>query len=131
MTEDFLGFEDASERRAARGPALVVGTPMGDCELRTAEALYRRHGGAPVLFTRTEEGVEEWDSSEEAARWQRLLGWPVTPSIEDALAWVANRRAMALAAGWEEMREARAADLAVAQQEQSARALRVSKPGGR
>jgi hypothetical protein len=124
MTEDFLGFGDPAEQRAAQGPAFIAGARVGPRELIVLEEMSRKgakafSGASDVIFTAdddVETGAEIWDPPQppdfvdEGKRWQAIMRWPEIPSIADAEQFQAHVRRGLLAAWWSRLASARQAD---------------------
>lgn len=122
MTDDWLGLEDDGERKAAAGPAFVVGPRSGEREALVQEQMHRAAardfpGAGEVLFIADDgNGGECWDPpqppdfADEGERWKRLMKWPVIPSIADALQFKISAERACEAAWWGRLSEARAAD---------------------
>jgi hypothetical protein len=89
---------------------------MADREMMIAHAMHRRSefdcpGSTKIVFTEIDDvtGVERWETGEptngqsrrqisEAARWQKIMRWPIEPDIETVMAFKANASARAQAA---------------------------------
>jgi hypothetical protein len=118
MIED-IALKPETYGRPAPEPALTVGQPLADRELIISERCYREAkrdfpGAGEVIFTMTDEatGEEVWDTSPatigqgttgqitEAAKWRKIMGWPIDPTVAEALAWQANANARAAAKLW-------------------------------
>jgi hypothetical protein len=128
MSEDYLGFEDPTERRAALGPALIAAETRGPRELSTWHDMERRAPAVAreALFTTIVDEVtleplpeERWEITkdrdtgeikDEGLRWQALMAWPRVPTIEEALAAQTNARTACLAEWWDRLQTARALD---------------------
>ena len=109
---DWLGFEDDSERRAAQGPAFVAPLQYGPLEMIVRERMRRMQaagcsGADTVVFEEDDEGTM---TKEHAEKWRVLLGWPRPPTAAEAMAIKISREGKLMAAYWDELREAIAQD---------------------
>lgn len=100
------------------GPALIMQAPVGDFELHALEELFRKGspktGGASlVIFTHEDDAGLEFMDDLEATRWQKMMAWPVAPSVAEAMAFVDTLLAEMLVENWEFLKEARTLDEAV------------------
>jgi hypothetical protein len=111
MNEDYLGFDDPAERFAATDPALVSRPPLGPRELIVSEELHRKDDFPAcnrLLFVMvTAEGEEVL---EEPLVWQRIMGWPREPTVEEVQQFQLNARVARLARWWDRLAAARTAD---------------------
>jgi hypothetical protein len=105
--EDWLGLSDPDEAAAAKGPALVIPSAKGPRELTVCEQMHRMDDNPAInrlVFTEADDetGEESWakpargDPINEARRWQKIMKWPVVPSISEAMAYKANAEAVRL-----------------------------------
>lgn len=123
MTEDYLGLGDEAERRAQQDPGFIVRPAMGSQELITAGAMHRKADlpacNKLLFITVLDDGSEVL---EEGQTWQRLMRWPVEPSIAEVQAFQANARARRAVEWWDRLAAAKAKDdaQAVAQREEIA-----------
>lgn len=117
MTDEiFLGdltLED-DDSRPQRQAAFIIAPAAAPAELLAMEKMHREGGRAKyagsgqIIFTATDEATNEevWDEGE-AARWRKIMGWPVDPEISQARAWQLNANARLTVDFWEELQAAR------------------------
>jgi hypothetical protein len=93
MTDDgFLDLPLERDREEVELSLGLISPPiLPDIELVAAEKSFRQceaPGSNKIVFTSEDEetGAEIFENAE---TWQRLMGWPRLPTIEEALAWQA------------------------------------------
>jgi hypothetical protein len=121
MFED-LTISDEDDGGAPIGPALMPGGRVGLNELLVLEQMTRFGardfpGAGDIVFTAvTRDGEEIFDPPQppdhrdEGERWQAIMTWPTVPTVAEAIAFAVNARRGLLAAWWDRLAAARAAD---------------------
>jgi len=119
---DFLGLNDADEKRAKRPPGFISSPPMQECEMQVSQAMYlaslrdKQFAGAsePIFSIEDEDGVETMEIGE-ALKWQALMGWPKEarlPTLPEVELFQRARGNALYRAYWDRLREAVVQDAA-------------------
>jgi hypothetical protein len=113
---DFLGLNDADEKRAKRPPGFISSPPMQECEMQVSQAMYlaslrdKQFAGAsePIFSIEDEDGVETMEIGE-ALKWQALMGWPKEarlPTLPEVEQFQRARDSALHRAYWDRLRDA-------------------------
>ncbi|MHC6156574.1 hypothetical protein ACVSQB_32960 [Bradyrhizobium elkanii] len=102
---DDFSLDDEAALAAQRAPGLVVPMLSPGDSIGQAEERMRKAGALiPCLFVDvTESGEEIWAGEQHAEAIQKAMDWPCRPTVDEAVAWQANRVAVAAYREWQKL----------------------------
>jgi hypothetical protein len=119
MFDDLVGTDDDSGQPPP-GPALMLRAKMGPTELMMHHKMGLKAPLAvrTILFIGSDEttGAECWEPIEAptfydgAAVWQKIMGWPIKPTVAEAQAFKDHAAAVYLAEWWDLLAAAKRED---------------------
>jgi hypothetical protein len=112
---DYLGLNDADEKRAKRPPGFISSPPMAECEMQVSQEMYlaglrekQFAGATETLFTVDTLDGEMMEASE-AVRWAAIMAWPSEarlPTLAEVEQFQRSRTSKLERAYWDKLRAA-------------------------